>query len=331
VRPLVRPLREYDPFLLGVVASVLIVATVLGTLAFGLLGLDKKAYAAEFAQAGELARGNEVRVAGLRVGEVVGVGLEGDHVLVRFRIDRGVHLGSGTRASIKLATLLGTRYLELSPSGPGSLPDDRIPLAHSTVPYNLQDVLQDGTPLFQQIDAAGLRNSLAATANALRGRGPQLGAAFDGMARVSDVVLARKEQFAQLIQNLDSVTKLVDNRSDQIFALVTQSNTLVSQLLRRREAIRSLLGDAASLTDELNQLLRTNEPEVAPLLHNAEQLTGLLREQNDAVDRALTVIGTTSRYLTNVAGNGPYIDIYLPNSIVPDNVLCLAQLVAGCK
>ena len=331
MKRLIRPLREYDPFLLGLLASAVIALVVVGTLLYGLLGLGKAAYVAEFQQTGEIANGNEVRVAGMRVGEVTGVGLEGDHVLVKFRVDHDVRLGPTTSASIKLATLLGTRYLELTPSGSGSLPGGRIPIAHTTVPYNLQDVLQKGTPLFDQIDANTLRKSLGATAATLRGQGPQIGAALDGMSRLSGVILKRKDQIAQLIGNLDTVTRQVDGRSDQIFDLMGQSNTLLASLLHRQETIKGLIGDAASVTERLHDLIKTNKPEIGPLLDNTNQLTSLLRSQDDAVDRALQLIAPAGRYLTNAAGTGPYIDVYLPYSLLPDNLLCLAHAISGCK
>jgi phospholipid/cholesterol/gamma-HCH transport system substrate-binding protein len=55
--PLFRPLRERNPFWLGVVAAAVIVLLVLGTLSFGALGLGQARYAAEFAQSGDLRAG----------------------------------------------------------------------------------------------------------------------------------------------------------------------------------------------------------------------------------------------------------------------------------
>src|SRR5438128_5993194 len=125
-----KPLNERNPFWLGVVAAAVITLLVLGTIGFGALGLGQHRYLAEFAQGGDLRAGDEVRVAGMPVGEVTSAELEGDHVLVRFRVDRDVALGADTEASIKLATLLGGRYLELRPAGGGELAADRIPVAH---------------------------------------------------------------------------------------------------------------------------------------------------------------------------------------------------------
>ena len=81
-----------------------------------------------------LKKTNEVRVAGVKVGTVTSVGLEGDHVLVKFRVRDGVSLGSLTKASIRIKTLVGAEYLSLDPEGGGKLdPKHGHPgLAHDT-------------------------------------------------------------------------------------------------------------------------------------------------------------------------------------------------------
>jgi phospholipid/cholesterol/gamma-HCH transport system substrate-binding protein len=323
-------LKEYNPFWLGVVATAAIVALVLGTIGFGELGLGQARYTAEFAQAGDLRVGDEVRVAGLEVGKVTAAELESGHVLMSFRVDRDVHLGQDTEATIKLSTLLGGRYLELRPAGAGELTDGRIPLAHTSVPYDLQKVLQTGTPLVEDLDPGKFREALGSVATTLRWDGPKVGASLDGLSRLSAVVVNRRDQIAHLIKSADAVTTLLDQRSDRLFALMGQSDTLLRELLRRRDLIRGVLSDAASFTDELNRAVKENQPQVGPLLDNARQLTDVLRQQDDAVDRALELLAPGGRYLNNTLGDGPYLEVYLPYSLVPDNLLCRARAVSGC-
>ncbi|MGQ0482107.1 MAG: MCE family protein [Pseudonocardia sp.] len=326
-----KPLDERNPFWLGVVASVVVVALILLTIGFGELGLGQARYTAEFAQAGDLRPGDEARVAGMPVGEVTGVELAGDRVLARFRVDREVELGSETSASIKLATLLGGRYLELRPAGAGELGDDRIPLSRTSVPYDLQAVLQTGTPLLEELDPVAFRQALRTVADSLRGDGPKIGAALDGLSQVSGVITTRRDQIARLIANADAVTTLLNERSGELFALLGQSDALLTELLRRRDLVRAVLTDLAAFTGELRAALAENESRIGPLLDNAEQLTGVLRAQDDAVDRALELLAPAGRYLNNSLGNGPYLEVYLPYSLVPDNVLCRAGAVKGCR
>ena len=329
--PLFKPLRARNPFWLGIVAAGVIVVLVLGALGFGTLGLGQARYAAEFAHSGDLRVGDPVRVAGMDIGAVTQEKIESDHVLVSFRIDRDVELGGDTRATIKLATLLGGRYLELTPAGTGELSRSRIPLAHTAVPYDLQTVIQTGTPLLEELDPAKLQAALRAVSNNLRGEGPRISAALDGLSRLSAVVVARRDQVAHLITSADTVTQLVNQRSDRLFALMGQSDQLLRELLRRREVIRGMLNDLASLTSELRKTIDENQSQVGSLLDNARELTEVLRKQDDSVDRALELIAPAGRYLDNAFGNGPYLEAYLPYSILPDNVLCRVGAVKGCK
>ena len=328
---LFKPLAARSPFWLGVVATVSIAVLVLITVGFGSLGLGQSRYVAEFAQSGDVRTGDSVRVAGMEVGQITDTRLEYDHVLVSFRIDRGVRLGADTTAAIKLATLLGSRYLELKPAGTGQLPGDRIVLAHTSVPYDLQQVLQTGTPLLEGLDPNKLQAALRAVATNLRGDGPRISAALDGLTRLSAVVVSRRDQIAHLITSADTVAQLVNQRGNQIYALLGQSDQLLGQILRRREVIRDLLSDLASLTDELREVIDENQSRIGPLLDNARQLTDVLRKQDDSVDRALELIAPTSRYVDNALGNGPYLEVYAPYSVIPDNVYCLVGIAQGCR
>jgi phospholipid/cholesterol/gamma-HCH transport system substrate-binding protein len=323
-------LDERNPFRVGVVAAAVLAALVLATLGFGELGLGQHRYVAEFAQAGDLRPGDEVRVAGMPVGEVTGTGLEGDHVAVRFRVQRDVALGDDTQASIKLATLLGGRYLELRPAGSGELPHGRIPLAHTQVPYDLQKVLQTGTPLLEDLNGESFRTALHTVAGTLRGDGPKIAAALDGLSRMSAVVSSRRDQIARLIDGADRVADLVNQRGDRLYGLLGRSDELLAQLNRRRDLIRDVLTDLAGATGQLRKALAENDSQVGPLLDNAEELTKVLKAEDESLDRALQLLAPAGRYLNNALGNGPYLEVYLPYSILPDNVLCLARAVEGC-
>lgn len=274
--------------------------------------------------------GDDVRVYGISVGEVTSRELEADHVLVSFRVDRKVRLREATEASIKLISLLGGRYLDLRPSGSDDLLDDRIPLAHTSVPYDLQKLLQTGTPFAEDLDPVAFRDSLRAFAGTFRGTGPEIGAALGGLSRVSDVITTRRDQIAHLIGSADAVTQLLDQRSTQLFALLGQSDTLVKELVRRREVLRGVLTALAGFTDQLRGALADNQERIGPLLRDAADLTDVLKDQDGAVDRALELLAPAARYANNAVGNGPYIEGDAPFATVPDNFLCQSRAVSGC-
>ena len=86
--------------------------------------------------AGGLNTGDIVTIDGVKVGTITGMALDGDKVKVTFALQPGLHLGSTTSAAAKVLSPVGTEYMELTPSGPGTL-SPLIPEARTTVPYNL--------------------------------------------------------------------------------------------------------------------------------------------------------------------------------------------------
>lgn len=109
-----RVLEDYNKFWLGVIGLVIVVM-VTAVVLVSILDVGKKQYYAEFAQAAAIKSGNAVTIANINVGEVQNVKLAGDHVVVTFKADKNVRLGTETRAAIKLTTILGSRYLCSSP------------------------------------------------------------------------------------------------------------------------------------------------------------------------------------------------------------------------
>ena len=119
------PFRERNPVVVGAVSLAVVLGLVL--LAFNadklpLIG-GGTTYYADFAEAGGLKADDEVRIAGVRVGKVDAVSLDGGHVKVAFRIQDHADFGTETRAAIKVKTLLGAMYLSLEPAGAGQLQD----------------------------------------------------------------------------------------------------------------------------------------------------------------------------------------------------------------
>src|SRR5688500_15050143 len=103
------PFRERNPVPIGAISIVVLIALL--AVAFNaskmpLIG-GGDTYHAAFAESGGLKSGDEVRIAGVRVGKVETVELAGDHVKATFRVKTPSQFGTETAAAIKVKTLLG--------------------------------------------------------------------------------------------------------------------------------------------------------------------------------------------------------------------------------
>lgn len=122
-RPRLKPFREHNPVVVGAVGL-----TVLALLTVAAFNADSlpligggDTYSAAFSEAGGLKPDDEVRIAGVKVGKVEDVDLDGDHVKVTFKVKGRPAFGTDTGASIRVKTILGAKYLALYPKGPGQL------------------------------------------------------------------------------------------------------------------------------------------------------------------------------------------------------------------
>lgn len=327
-----KPLKDYPPLKVGVVAAAIIGALIVGSTAFGTIGLTDDRYEAELANAGGVRPGDEVRVAGIGVGEVTRTKLAGDRVIMSFRVRNDVDLGADTRVEVKLSTLLGGRYVDLRPRGTGAPADDRIRLSHTAVPFDLQSAVEAGTPALEKLDGRKLREALAASTKTFRQIDPELlDRGLAGITELSGIVTKREGQISELLENTEAVTATLNANRTEIFDLIGQGDRLLKQLLQRRALIRSLLSDFREITTQLSGMLEDNRAQIKPMLATARQFTKLLARNDKGIAKALERFAPASRYLTNAVGNGPYLELRLPYSILPDNLLCTAGVVKGCR
>lgn len=290
-------------------------------LAISVIPFGTKSYHAELTHTAGLRAKEGVSVAGVEVGEVTKVRLDGRRVIVDFTLDKDIGLGGGTTADVRVGTLLGTHYLAVVPKGSGSLANDTIPLARTSVPFNLQDVIDEGTGAVEQIDGAKVAESLSIVADTLKAAGPELVPAFKGVTRISEVINQREGQFAELLQASTSISNQLADSTDDLTRLMEQSNLVIDELVRRREAIHDLLDDIVSITSTINKIMDDNVAELRPMLDNLNEVVGVLNDRDEDLKSAIHKLAVTSRYFANATGDGPFINLYMPEN-VPDKLRC---------
>ncbi len=318
-------------FWLGIIGGVLIVALLLASSAIKLLGVGEQSIKAEFVQAAGIKVGDRVAIAGVTSGRVDGAKLEGDHVLLTLSVDNGVKLGPDARASIKMATLLGARYVDLEPGDGTGLKGGRIPVSNTAVPYNLADVVQVGTPKFEALDTKKLSESLNLI-NQQMGDSPQLMAqALDSVGALAKVMDTRRDEVDSLLKDLNRVTQILGDNRNSVLLVITQGEAIANRVMERQGLLRQLLDNVAQLTKQLQAIGAENDNQLGPTIQQLNTMAEGLQKNKDNLDRLLSLMPPTVRYLANSwGGSGPYGDVGLP-WLFPDNWLCFANAIEGCQ
>ncbi|AHH22362.1 MCE family protein MceC [Nocardia nova SH22a] len=317
-------------FWLGVVGAALIVVLLVVSTGYKKLGVGTRDIQAEFVQTAGVRTGDKINVAGVPVGTVGAQKLEGDHVLITLQVNNDVKLGPDARASIKMATLLGARYIDLDPGNGKGLPGGRIHKSNTKVPYDLADVVQIGTPKFEALDTQKLSESLKVLGDQIDGS-PQLTAqALDSVGALAKTINDRRDQVDGLLKDLDRVTKILGDNRNSVLLVITQGEAIAGRVMERQSLITQLLDNVATLTKQLQQIGAENNNQIGPTIEQLNTMAQGLQKNKDNLDRFLQITPVAVRQFNNVFGNGPYGEVGLP-WLFPDNWLCFARVIEGCQ
>lgn len=326
--PRIKPFRLRNPIAVGAVTAL--VMALIGTATFfsddlPILG-GGTTYQAEFREAAGLKPNDEVRVAGVKVGEVTEVGLAGDHVEVRFRV-KDAWVGNRTTAAIKIKTLLGQKNLVLDPVGNGELnPDQPIPVERTSSPYDVTAVFNDLAGTVGAIDTGQLAQAFRTLSETLGASAPSdVRTAFNGIAALSQTLASRDDELVKLFQNTNKVSKTLGERSSQIQSLIRDGTTLLKELNDRKDAIAKLFSGVKNLSIQLRGLVAENQKTLGPALDQLDRVATVLQRNQGRLEDSLRLAGPFYRLLGNAVGNGRWIDTYLcglvPNGTAPGSCL----------
>ncbi|TDD76572.1 MCE family protein [Actinomadura darangshiensis] len=321
-RPRLKPLRERNP--IGVAAVGIALLLVLGMLAFRADDLPfiggGTTYSAYFSEAAGLKDGQEVRVAGVKVGKVTGVELKGDKVKVAFRV-KDTWVGNATRANIMIKTLLGSKYLQLDPLGYRKQnPREPIPLDRTVAPYDVTTAFEDLGRTFDDLDTAKLAASLETISTTFENTPASVRVALHGLSSLSNTIASRDAELARLLAGTKRLSGTIAAQNAQFQTLFKDGNLLLAELRRRRDAIHALLVGTDRLADELVGLVNDNRRTLGPTLASLDRVTGVLERNQKNLDRALETAAPYVRIVANSTGNGRWVDGYLCGT-VPDEYL----------
>ena len=311
--------RERNPVPIGVIGTVVLVA--LAALVYflpDLPGISGTTYEAEFTEAAGLRPDDEVRVAGIKVGEVSDVELDVDRVLVTFRVD-DTWVGDHTTAAIKIKTLLGRKFLALHPAGARDQdPDVRIGLDRTVTPYDVTQAFEGLANTAGAIDTAQLAASFRTISDTFADSPDHVRSALDGLTALSRTISSRDDQLAALLANTRQITTTLAGSNEEFDKLLADGDLLLTELNGRREAIHDLLTGTTDLAEQLSGLVADNQETLKPALEQLDTVTDVLTKYGDKLEQSLKLAGPYFRAVTNATGTGRWIDVYVCG-LVPEN------------
>lgn len=267
----------------------------------------------------------DVKVRGVLVGEVTDVQARpgGGGATLTLGIDPS-KIGSipeNVTASILPKTLFGEKYVELD------IPQDASSkhlaagdyIAQTVLPIELEKVLNDIYPLLTAIEPAELNYTLNAMADALDGRGTELG---QTLTQANAYLQKFNPQVPGLIDDLNKLANVsgvyadvAPQLADTLRNTVTTGNTLTSQ----QAALHQLLQQTSLLADHSTNFLNANGQNITALAKVSEPQVNLLKQYSSEFQCLLA----------GAAGQIPLLSSAFRNYILHINVIVLKQQPRG--
>jgi phospholipid/cholesterol/gamma-HCH transport system substrate-binding protein len=278
-------------------------------------------YSAYFKEAANLKQGDEVRIAGIKVGTVEGVSIhdpvagcpQPGCVKATFTVKNGF-VGDKSLVEIKLKTLLGAKYLNINSQGAGSQNSGKtIPIGRTHTPFDIYPAFTALSRDIDQIDTTQLADSFKTLAQAFQGTPAEVKPLVTGLARLSTTITQRDQKLRDLLTATDQVTGKLAERDQDLQRLISDGNLLLQELNARRDAIHALFINTQGLAVQLRGLVNDNRKTIGPLLDSLDKVLTLLKNNQDNLDRGLALLGPFYRVFNNVIGNGRWFDNYIQN------------------
>ena len=247
-------------------------------------GTGGKPMSAVFTDATSLNKGDDVRIAGVKVGTVSKIEvIEDRYAKASFTVSDKVELGAGSTAELRFRNLVGQRYISLTPSGTGSdLPSGyTFPVGDTKPALDLTTLFNGFQPLFKLLNPEDVNNLSNQIIAVFQGEGATVDGLLASTASLTSTLAEKDKVIGDLITNLSSVLTTVNDRSSQLDTTLITLERLVSGLSEDRKSIGDSLESLGDLTVSVSDLLEKGR---APLKGSIAALGDLSENLADAED-----------------------------------------------
>jgi phospholipid/cholesterol/gamma-HCH transport system substrate-binding protein len=279
VRGVAGPLTKLITFVVITVVATALLGLTIANVDFG----GANSYFARFTDATSLNAGDDVRIAGVKVGEVDSISIvDRQQALVKFSVENDVQLPSSVTATIKYRNLVGQRYVSLT-QGSGAMDQtltagSTIPLSRTQPALDLTELFNGFKPLFQALSPDDVNQLSYEIIQVFQGEGGTIDSLLASTAQLTSTIADKDQVIGQVIDNLNTVLNTVNAHSAQLSNLIVTTQQLVSGLAADRQPISDAIGSLGNLADTTAGLLQQGR---APLQQDISSLGSLARNLND--------------------------------------------------
>jgi phospholipid/cholesterol/gamma-HCH transport system substrate-binding protein len=273
-------------------------------------------YTARFIDATGLNVGDDIRMSGVRIGQVSDISVaENKYADVRFDVEADRQLPRTITATIKYRNLIGQRYVSLG-IGSGNTnavlrAGDVIPVERTQPALNLTQLFNGFQPLFQALNPEDVNKLANELIQVLQGEGGTIDSVLSHTASLASTIAGKDQVIGQVIDNLNIVLTTVNERTTEVTGLIDQLQQLATGLAQQRGSIGEAIGALGDLTTSTAGLLSSVRPPLKEDIAALDVLAGNLAEHGDTVDKFLAGLPHKVETINRVSSYGGWYNYYL--------------------
>lgn len=294
--------------LVTVIATTLLAVTIInGTVSGG------RHYNAIFSDVTSLNVGDDVRMAGVRVGQVTSIKIH-DHreAQVGFSVQSDIRLARSAAATIRYRNLIGQRYIAVT-QGDGSLADPlpaNATLAHAQSALDLTMLFNGFRPLFKALSPSDVNTLSYEIIQVFQGEGPTVDNLFTETASLTSALASRDQVIGQVIDNLNTVLVDVNARSGQLTTLISTLQTFVSGLAQDRAALGTSLTGISNLSTSVASLLQQSRAPLQAAIESLGAVSANLANSGSILSQFLSTLPSKLSTIGRTASYGSWVNVY---------------------
>jgi phospholipid/cholesterol/gamma-HCH transport system substrate-binding protein len=273
-------------------------------------------YTARFTDATGLNVGDDIRMSGVRIGQVTDISVaDNKYADVRFDVEASRELPRAATATIKYRNLIGQRYVSLG-IGSGDTnavlrPGDVIPVDRTQPALNLTQLFNGFQPLFQALQPEDMNKLAGELIQVLQGEGGTIDSVLAHTASLATTVASKDQVIGQVIDNLNTVLTTVNERTTELSGLIDQLQQLATGLAEQRGSIGEAISSLGDLTTSTAGLLSSVRPPLKEDIAALGDLAGNLADHGDTVDKFLAGLPHKVETINRVSSYGGWYNYYL--------------------
>jgi phospholipid/cholesterol/gamma-HCH transport system substrate-binding protein len=296
--PVVKPLIKFGIYAAFCLVLLFVLAARVGNLTPPTT--HRSMYHAVLSNADSLVTKDDVKIAGVTVGQVHGVKVQRGQAIVTFSVDSNIHLRAGTATGMRWENVIGAKFLYLYPSVDGAVVKPGGTFTNEVAGADVGNFLIDLGGFFKALNPNDVNAFTGAIVTALQGNQDQVSSLLDNTATVSKTLGGLDTNIGNIIDNLNGVLSALEARDGDLANVIDRLSSVSADLATRNDVIDNLIANFTTVNTDLSKLVDANDANVNDIATNLQTVTNVLVQHTSDLNRDLA---------TAPAGFAPYIEI----------------------